>query len=242
MQEQIESLRISQLEKQLALKEASTRSKILSLKQQLLHVPPAASETPRSAPASMGQTATSSSTQFSPPPSTLQPPSTQFSPSLLAPKSSPTTQFSATSSTTVQHAPLTSVVPHKSPDIAPPSSRQKPASLASPNSKAQTVPSLPITIQAWSKPTSPLAHKQLANIATESRNSTLTADSTTTSPSYKETESVKAKTKLTLPEEVKETEYMTALQRQKARVSRIRRCIVAATVIQRAWREYKQIF
>ena len=44
--------------------------------------------------------------------------------------------------------------------------------------------------------------------------------------------------KLTLPEEIKETEYMSALQRQKARVSRIRRCIVAATVIQRAWRDY----
>jgi len=45
--------------------------------------------------------------------------------------------------------------------------------------------------------------------------------------------------RLTLPEEIKETEYMTAIQRQKARVSRIRRCIAAATVIQRAWREYK---
>lgn len=48
------------------------------------------------------------------------------------------------------------------------------------------------------------------------------------------------KPRLTLPEEVKETEYMTAVQRQKVRVSRIRRCIIAATVIQRAWREYKQ--
>ena len=46
--------------------------------------------------------------------------------------------------------------------------------------------------------------------------------------------------KLTLPEEIKETEYISALQRQKARVSRIRRCIVAATVIQRAWRDYKK--
>lgn len=47
--------------------------------------------------------------------------------------------------------------------------------------------------------------------------------------------------KLSLPEEIKETEYMTALQRQKARVSRIRRCIIAATVIQRAWRYHKQL-
>jgi len=42
--------------------------------------------------------------------------------------------------------------------------------------------------------------------------------------------------KLTLPEEIKETQYMTAVQRQKARVNRIRRYMVAATVIQRAWR------
>ena len=47
--------------------------------------------------------------------------------------------------------------------------------------------------------------------------------------------------KLTLPEEIKETEYMSAIQRQKVRVSKIRRCIVAATVIQRAWRNYKDL-
>ena len=51
----------------------------------------------------------------------------------------------------------------------------------------------------------------------------------------------KSRQKLTLPEEIKETEYMSALQKQKARVSRIRRCIVAATVIQRAWRDYYNI-
>ena len=48
-----------------------------------------------------------------------------------------------------------------------------------------------------------------------------------------------SRARLTLPEEIKETEYMTALQRQRARVSRIRRCIVAATVIQRTWKIYK---
>ena len=53
------------------------------------------------------------------------------------------------------------------------------------------------------------------------------------------TSTTTSREKLTLPEEIKETEYMTALQRQKARVYRIRRCIAAATVIQRAWRIYK---
>ena len=45
--------------------------------------------------------------------------------------------------------------------------------------------------------------------------------------------------KLTLPKMVKETEYMTAVERQKVRVAKIRRCMVAATVIQRAWRHHK---
>jgi len=57
--------------------------------------------------------------------------------------------------------------------------------------------------------------------------------------SAKPTPLKKSLPKLALPEAVKETEYMTAIQKQKARVSRIRRCIVAATVIQRAWRHYK---
>lgn len=48
--------------------------------------------------------------------------------------------------------------------------------------------------------------------------------------------------KLSLPEEVKETAYMSAVQRQRVRVSRIRRCIVAATVIQRAWRQYRNTY
>ena len=43
--------------------------------------------------------------------------------------------------------------------------------------------------------------------------------------------------KLALPEEIKETQYMTAVQLQKVRVNKIRRYMVAATVIQRAWRK-----
>lgn len=62
--------------------------------------------------------------------------------------------------------------------------------------------------------------------------SSLSSDTHMTSPAP----SSSRREKLTIPEEIKETEYMNAIQRQKARVSRIRRCIVAATVIQRAWR------
>ena len=53
--------------------------------------------------------------------------------------------------------------------------------------------------------------------------------------------STKRTEKLTLPEEMKESEYMTAVQKQKCRVTRIRRCIVAATVIQRAWRRHRAV-
>ena len=45
--------------------------------------------------------------------------------------------------------------------------------------------------------------------------------------------------KLTVSKEVKETGYMTEVQRQRVRVSRIRRCIASATIIQRAWRQYR---
>jgi len=48
------------------------------------------------------------------------------------------------------------------------------------------------------------------------------------------------KNRLAVPDTVKETEYMSALNKQKARVSRIRRAIHAAEVIQKAWRKYKQ--
>ena len=46
--------------------------------------------------------------------------------------------------------------------------------------------------------------------------------------------------RLAVPDTIKETEYMSAVTKQKARVSKIRRAIQAAIVIQRAWRKYKQ--
>ena len=46
--------------------------------------------------------------------------------------------------------------------------------------------------------------------------------------------------RLAVPDTIKETEYMSAVTKQKARVSKIRRAIQAAIVIQKAWRKYKQ--
>ena len=59
-------------------------------------------------------------------------------------------------------------------------------------------------------------------------------------PEERKTQLLQKRQRLTLPDEIKETEYMSAVQRQRARVSRIRRCIAAATVIQRAWREHRE--
>ena len=49
-----------------------------------------------------------------------------------------------------------------------------------------------------------------------------------------------ARQRLVVPDTVKETEYMSAVTKQKSRVSKIRKAIQAAVVIQRAWRKYKQ--
>ncbi len=121
-----------------------------------------------------------------------------------------------------------------------------------------------ITPQLQYDPESPLSRNWTTGSRTEENQSSLTHHSRTAQPdsSQKSPEhSLRVETnrkgihtpdkinattvksspvKLTLPDEVKETEYMTAIQKQKARVSKIRRCIVAATLIQRAWRTHKQ--
>lgn len=48
------------------------------------------------------------------------------------------------------------------------------------------------------------------------------------------------KTYTMLLEEIKERAYMSEVHQQKERVLKIRKCISAATVIQRAWRRYRQ--
>ena len=59
-------------------------------------------------------------------------------------------------------------------------------------------------------------------------------------PRKPESEKQAKQQRMPLPEEVKEREYMSAVQQQRLRVSRIRRCIAAATVIQRVWRLHRQ--
>ena len=97
-----------------------------------------------------------------------------------------------------------------------------------------TTPNSHITSSAKGHTTSPLTSPSTPNDNNTPQCGHMTSPSdhmTTTSAS-----TPTSREKLTLPEEVKETQYMSAVQKQRVRVSRIRRCIVAATVIQRAWR------
>ena len=199
------------MEKQLELKEASTRRKILALKQQLQ--------------------------------SSSKPPAT-----------APERQSTSTLATMSKGIP-----PSKSDQTMLSSSRvQNIQSDSDPSKRTKLPVTSPIEISKES-PT-PVINRLTPNrgIVTDSQNIILNKQETklckkpaadqdsspppqapVTTPSTKtDTHDSRSRQKLMLPEEIKETEYMSALQRQKARVSRIRRCIVAATVIQRAWRDY----
>ena len=46
--------------------------------------------------------------------------------------------------------------------------------------------------------------------------------------------------RLVIADDQRETSYMNTIRLQRSRVLKIRRCIAAATLIQRAWRKYKQ--
>ena len=48
------------------------------------------------------------------------------------------------------------------------------------------------------------------------------------------------KQRLSFPSKLEETDSLSGIQHQRSRVLKIRRCIAAATIIQRAWRQYRQ--
>ena len=240
VQQQIERLRVSQMEKQLQLKEASTRRKILALKQQLL----SGNKPPSTAPAKPS------------PNNTL--PSNYIKASVPSSKSDEI-HLSAQSRTEklpqfIKQSPVPSLHEPQMRGISTISSHVKPAT----EETTKEVLSSRITerVKRQLSPTVESSSKVGGTSQTVSGNKPTTNAAEKIKPKQNVTDKVNQegvkfsstqprekvpRQKLTLPEEIKETEYMTALQRQKARVSRIRRCIVAATVIQRAWREYRNI-
>lgn len=222
---QIEKLRMSQMEKQLELKEVSTRRKILALKQQLL----AGRNTTDSRPHTDDSLqARSQSTQsFSAP----QAESRQETNNHL--HTTTNSQGNSNERTAVTHSAIT------------PQLRYDPES---PLSRIRTTDSRTEETQSSQTPNSRTAQPDSSHNIIKSPEHSLRVE--TSRKVIRTPDKIDAResptviksppVKLTLPDEVKETEYMTAIQRQKARVSRIRRCIVAATLIQRAWRTHKQ--
>ena len=81
--------------------------------------------------------------------------------------------------------------------------------------------------------------KKAVNTTTEPKSSTNTSSNDTIVTAAHNSKP-RTRQRLAVPDTIKETEYMSAVTKQKARVSRIRRAIQAAIVIQRAWRKYKQ--
>ena len=242
VQQQIERLRVSQMEKQLQLKEASTRRKILALKQQLL----SGNKPPPTAPAK------------SSPNNTLP---TNYIKASVPSSKSDEIHLSSQSRTEkklpqfIKQSPVPSLHEPHMRGISSISSHVKPATV---ETTTKEVLSQRITerVKRQLSPTVESNSKVGGTSQTVSGNKPTTTAAEKIKPKQNVTEKVRQEgvkfsstqsrekvphQKLTLPEEIKETEYMTALQRQKARVSRIRRCIVAATVIQRAWREYRNI-
>ena len=238
IQQQIERLRISQMEKQLELKEASTRRKILALRQQLQSgsKPPATAPEKRSMSTSTmseaipmsksDQTVLSSNTQkFH---------KTEMATSLNnSPLQTPPT-VQSTISTSGQGTRETYTL-HRS------NSKRTKESAHGPIEFSKVSPSPVInrlTPDSIIDPHNIIGNKQETKLHEKTVNQESSPSPVTTPSTKTDVPRSRSRQKLTLPEEIKETEYMSALQRQKARVSRIRRCIVAATVIQRAWRDY----
>ena len=86
--------------------------------------------------------------------------------------------------------------------------------------------------------TSPRVSKE--EVITVNQTKTSTNESNLSTAKSTHNSSTTARQRLAVPDTVKETEYMSAVTKQKARVSKIRKAIQAAVVIQRAWRQYKQ--
>ncbi len=136
-------------------------------------------------------------------------------------------KFHATASKSTTSTPTVLTTQQDTSRGASSSTRERPKPILS-ETKKHLTPSTPPEIKTLTS-----HHTQLP---LRPSHSSATVPRKPVSPSV----SRQAKVRLSLPDEVKETEYMTALQRQKARVSRIRRCIVAATIVQRAWRGHKE--
>ena len=267
MQQELEELKQVQMEKQLQLKEAATRQKLLALKQQLksdtrmqtmqlltgenicasdatgnrtVNLP----VTPKTAQSEITKT-DDSSVHLSMSMDGKWPSTTKYE--KIKPHQLTTMKENNTNTTTIkqdkrlkyQTSMFSSLLPNTfkptSADDKSFTTERKPAIFLD-DTKPATSPCKHETPTQIDKPKS--SNENIKNdadtlvIATTNTNTTATATSC---------DKPVVKHKLAVPDMVKETEYMSALNKQKARVSKIRRAIHAAEVIQKAWRRYKQI-
>ena len=233
------------MEKQLELKEASTRRKILALKQQLQSgsKPPATAPEKRSMSTSAtmseaipksksDQTVLSNNTR-------IDITSTSLSNSPQQTSTPPSRVVQSTFSTSEQETNRSQVVhtQHR-PGGSDRTKVSAPVEIST--LKASPIPVINRLTADNNMMDPHIKNEQETKLHHKAVNQELSPPPVSSPSTKTDMPSSRSRQKLTLPEEIKETEYMSALQRQKARVSRIRRCIVAATVIQRAWRDHKK--
>ena len=224
--EQIEKLRKSQVEKKLELREAATRRKLLALKQQFSNAQTVTHHLSTSSPPASSLSPSSQQNQsgIGPVTPTLSPSDTPTRGELRSGPSAPISPPTSTSThitthriSTTQSLPSTSVSDHSTSRSRPDTPFLSPTDTPS-HSSSHTGPATP-TLSPTYTPTHSTSRNGLAALRERLQ---------VTSPNSEKTE------------ENKETQFLSQCQRQQERVSRIRRAMAAATVIQRAWRRYKQ--
>ena len=254
MQQELEELKQVQMEKQLQLKEAATRQKLIALKQKL--------KSDSKMPSTKSQiientrdTTANGTVNLPVTPKTAQSETTvhaktncsgvqlsmsingKWPSNIKSQNTKPTTENTTTPKQDKQLKYQTSTFSSLLPDAFKPISSNntsfiiddKPGIILDDTKQAPS-PSKNETPTHMDKPKS---SEENAHSDLKSRTPSTNANSTSQHKPV-------MRHKLTVPEMVKETEYMSALNKQKARVSRIRRAIHAAEVIQKAWRKYKQ--
>ena len=104
--------------------------------------------------------------------------------------------------------------------------------------KASTIDHKPGVADKVKEVTSPRVNKE--KVVTLNQNKSSIKESNDSTAKCAHNPNTIARQRLAVPDTVKETEYMSAVTKQKSRVSKIRKAIQAAVIIQRAWRKYKQ--
>ena len=255
MQQELEELKQVQMEKQLQLKEAATRQKLMALKQQLKSDSKMPATKPKIVQNTRSSDITANGTVNLPvTPRTAQSETTghtkancsgvQLSMSIdgkwpcniKSQYTKPTTENTTTPKQDKQLKYQSSTFSSLLPDAFKPISSNDKSFII--DNKPGIV--LDDTKQATSNKKETSTHMDKPKSSDENAHSDLKSRTPSANANSTSQHKPVVRHKLAVPEMVKEIEYMSALNKQKARVSRIRRAIHAAEVIQKAWRKYKQ--